>query len=256
MSKANVEIIRRHYEIRHGKGDKRREVGRLELGTPAAVDRARTGMPAGRLFCIIDGSSRGRPSGSSIEGRVRAMTLIGSYVDRHGMIASVSMEATRQGSYLVVKERWRSPLQREGATVELDRLARQRPQWAECDVLLRGGQLRQSAEALLCGSVIRQVGEEALREPPGEPHARGSCTCLRRGSPGSRQTGARERAEWASGPRRRAPPGPPAADADLDFGARRMAAAASASGPRAQLAPTHAASQGLRHHLCRSQAGH
>jgi hypothetical protein len=44
------------------------------------------------------------------------------------MIASVSMEASRQGSYLVVKDRWRSPLQREGATVELDRLARQRPQ--------------------------------------------------------------------------------------------------------------------------------
>jgi hypothetical protein len=27
MSEANVEIIRRHYEIRHGKGGKRREVG-------------------------------------------------------------------------------------------------------------------------------------------------------------------------------------------------------------------------------------
>jgi hypothetical protein len=44
------------------------------------------------------------------------------------MIVSVSMEASRQGSYLVVKDRWRSPLQREGATVELNRLARQHPQ--------------------------------------------------------------------------------------------------------------------------------
>jgi hypothetical protein len=34
-------------------------------------------MPVGPVFCIIDGSSRG----SSIEGRVRAMTLIGSYVE-------------------------------------------------------------------------------------------------------------------------------------------------------------------------------
>jgi hypothetical protein len=56
------------------------------------------------------------------------MTLIGSYADRHGMIVSVSMEASRQGSYLVVKDRWRSPLQREGTTVELDRLTPPRPQ--------------------------------------------------------------------------------------------------------------------------------
>jgi hypothetical protein len=34
-------------------------------------------MPVGPLFCIIDGSSRG----PSIEAWVRAMTLIGSYVD-------------------------------------------------------------------------------------------------------------------------------------------------------------------------------
>ena len=40
------------------------------------------------------------------------MTLIGSYVDQHGLVVTVSMEATRQGSYLVVKDRWRSPLQR------------------------------------------------------------------------------------------------------------------------------------------------
>jgi hypothetical protein len=36
--------------------------------------------------------------------------------------------------------------------------------WAECGVPMRGGQLRQAAEALLCSSVMRQVGDEALRE--------------------------------------------------------------------------------------------
>jgi hypothetical protein len=93
------------------------------------------------------------------------MTLIGSYVDRAGLVVSVSMEATNQGSYLIVKDRWRSPLLRDGATVELEvgspgnaRLV------AEADVLARGGQLRQSAEALLCGNVVRQVGEEALEQ--------------------------------------------------------------------------------------------
>jgi hypothetical protein len=93
------------------------------------------------------------------------MTLIGSYVDNHGLVVSVSMEQTRQGSYLVVKDRWRSPLHREGATVELEfPVPGNARTWAECDVLMRGGQLCESAEALVCASVIRSVGEEALRE--------------------------------------------------------------------------------------------
>jgi len=93
------------------------------------------------------------------------MTLIGSYVDRHGLVVTVSMERTRQGSYLVVKDRWRSPLQREGATVELEfPVPGNARSWAECDVLIRGGHLCESAEALVCASVIRSVGEEALRE--------------------------------------------------------------------------------------------
>jgi hypothetical protein len=93
------------------------------------------------------------------------MTLIGSYVDHHGLVVTVSMEATREGSYLVVKDRWRSPLQRQGATVELEfPIPGNARTWAECDVLMRGGQLYESAEALVCGAVIRQVGEEALRE--------------------------------------------------------------------------------------------
>ena len=93
------------------------------------------------------------------------MTLIGSYVDRNGLVVSVSIERTRQGSYLVVKDRWRSPLLRDGATVELEVGSPANARiWAECDVLSRGGQLRQSAEALLCGNVVRQVGEEALEQ--------------------------------------------------------------------------------------------
>jgi len=93
------------------------------------------------------------------------MTLIGSYVDRNGLVVSVSMERTRQGSYLVVKDRWRSPLLREGATVELEfPVPGNARTWAECDVLMRGGQLYESAEALVCGEVIRSVAEEALRE--------------------------------------------------------------------------------------------
>ena len=93
------------------------------------------------------------------------MTLIGSYVDHYGLVVTVSMERTRQGSYLVVKDRWRSPLVREGATVELEfPVPGNARSWAECDVLIRGGHLCESVEALVCASVIRSVGEEALRE--------------------------------------------------------------------------------------------
>ena len=93
------------------------------------------------------------------------MTLIGSYVDHDATVVSVSLEQTRQGSYLVVKDRWRSPLVLDGATVELEMgAAGNARMWAECDVLVRGGQLRESPQALLCGRVVPMLGEEAVRE--------------------------------------------------------------------------------------------
>jgi len=49
--------------VRHGKGGKRREVGMDDWGweqlRPWAT--ARTELPVGHLFCIIDGPTRGRP---------------------------------------------------------------------------------------------------------------------------------------------------------------------------------------------------
>lgn len=93
------------------------------------------------------------------------MTLIGSYVDGQGMVVSVSVEATRQGSYLVVKDRWRGPLLRDGATVDVEMGSPGNARtWAECDVLMHGGQLRQSTESLVCGRVIREDGQAALAE--------------------------------------------------------------------------------------------
>jgi hypothetical protein len=99
------------------------------------------------------------------------VTLIGSYVDPEARVVSVSMEATRQGSYLVVKDRWRGPLVRDGATVELELGSPGNARlWAECDVLARGGQLGQTGEGLVCAAVIPQVAEQALeqigRRPP------------------------------------------------------------------------------------------
>ena len=93
------------------------------------------------------------------------MTLLGSYVDRRGQVVSVSVEATREGSYLVVKDRWRGPLRRDGATVEVEMAAPGNARtFAELAVLAHGGQLGQSAEALLCGRVVPQDGRAALAE--------------------------------------------------------------------------------------------
>jgi hypothetical protein len=92
------------------------------------------------------------------------MTLIGSYVDRDGLVVSVSVEATSQGSYLVVKDRWRGPLAGDGAQVELEAGAPGNARWvAECQVLMHGGQLHESAESLLCGRVIAADCQQALR---------------------------------------------------------------------------------------------
>jgi hypothetical protein len=66
MSEANVEIGR-HYEIRHGKRGKRREVGIDDRSCehPQPGDRAHTEMPVGPPFCTIDGPLRGRPWSSA-----------------------------------------------------------------------------------------------------------------------------------------------------------------------------------------------
>jgi hypothetical protein len=93
------------------------------------------------------------------------MTLIGSYVDAQGMVVSVSVEATRQGSYLVVKDRWRGPLAGDGAQVEVEVGSPGNARWfAECQVLMHGGRLNESTESLLCGRVIAEDGQDALRE--------------------------------------------------------------------------------------------
>ena len=70
MSEANVEIGR-HYEIRHGKRGKRREVGIDDRSCehPQPVDRARAEMPIGPPSCTIDRSSRGT---AEVERRTRS----------------------------------------------------------------------------------------------------------------------------------------------------------------------------------------
>ena len=91
--------------------------------------------------------------------------LIGSYVDNRARVVSVSIEQTRARTYLVVKDRWRAPLLREGASIELEFGSPANARlWAECEVLAHGGRLGESGESLLCGRVVGRAGKEALTE--------------------------------------------------------------------------------------------
>jgi hypothetical protein len=66
---------------------------------------------------------------------------------------------------MVVKDRWRGPPLRDAASVDAETGAPGNARWvAECQVLMHGGQLHESAESLLYGRVLAADGREALRE--------------------------------------------------------------------------------------------
>ena len=62
LNETDIDERRGSLLIRHGKGDKRREAGMDLFGFEqlAAWLTVRVSMPPGPLFCVIDGSTRGR----------------------------------------------------------------------------------------------------------------------------------------------------------------------------------------------------
>jgi site-specific recombinase XerD len=63
LTESDIDVDRGSVLVRHGKGDKRREVGMdqwgWELLRPWLAYRVQ--IPVGPLFCVIDGRTRGRP---------------------------------------------------------------------------------------------------------------------------------------------------------------------------------------------------
>ena len=63
LTESDMDEVRGAVLVRHGKGDKRREVGMdqwgWELLRPWLTYRLQ--IPVGPLFCVIDGRTRGRP---------------------------------------------------------------------------------------------------------------------------------------------------------------------------------------------------
>jgi site-specific recombinase XerD len=62
LSETDIDERRGSLLIRHGKGDKRREAGMDQFGFEQLASwlTVRVSMPPGPLFCVIDGSTRGR----------------------------------------------------------------------------------------------------------------------------------------------------------------------------------------------------
>jgi site-specific recombinase XerC len=62
LNETDIDPVRGSVLVRHGKGDKRREAGMDQFGFAQldAWQAHRVLLPAGPLFCVIDGVTRGR----------------------------------------------------------------------------------------------------------------------------------------------------------------------------------------------------
>jgi site-specific recombinase XerD len=97
--------------VRRGKGGRRREVGMDEWGWEQLRPwlMARATLPAGPLFCIIDGSTRGRPwSGSGVRAEFRRLAAEAEVRHRfapHQLRHAHALELAREGVPLNIIQR-------------------------------------------------------------------------------------------------------------------------------------------------------
>jgi site-specific recombinase XerD len=97
--------------VRSGKGGRRREVGMDEWGWEQLLPwlTARTELPAGPLFCIIDGPTRGRPwSGAAVRSEFRRLAASAGVRRRfapHQLRHAHALELAREGVPLNIIQR-------------------------------------------------------------------------------------------------------------------------------------------------------
>jgi site-specific recombinase XerD len=97
--------------VRNGKGGKRREVGMDEWGWEQLRPwlAARAGLPAGPLFCIIDGPTRGRPRASAgVRRELRRLAAragVGRRFAPHQLRHAHALELAREGVPLNIIQR-------------------------------------------------------------------------------------------------------------------------------------------------------
>jgi integrase len=97
--------------VRHGKGDKRREVGsdRWAWSHLTPWLELRTALPVGRLFCVVRGPTRGRPSAPAGIRQQLHETAVAAGVRRrfapHQLRHAHAVEMSREGMSLIVIQR-------------------------------------------------------------------------------------------------------------------------------------------------------
>jgi site-specific recombinase XerD len=111
LTESDLDHVRGAILVRHGKGDKRREVGMDQWGWELLQPwRAyRVQMPVGPLFCVIDGRTRGRPlTATSVRQQLRRTAAKAGVRRRfapHQLRHAHAVEMAREGVPLNVIQR-------------------------------------------------------------------------------------------------------------------------------------------------------
>ena len=111
LNETDLDPVRGSLLVRHGKGDKRREVGmdRWAWTHLNAWLELRRELPVGRLFCVVRGPTRGRPCASAgIRAqlhRAAAMAGVRRRFAPHQLRHAHAVEMSREGISLLVIQR-------------------------------------------------------------------------------------------------------------------------------------------------------
>lgn len=111
LAERDLDPARGSIVVRHGKGDKRREIGMDDWGWEYLRPwiEQRTLLPIGALFCVVDGPTRGRPwSGSAARAQLRGLAADAGVRRRfapHQLRHAHAVEMAREGVPLNVIQR-------------------------------------------------------------------------------------------------------------------------------------------------------
>ena len=111
LSETDLDPDRGSLLVRHGKGDKRREVG-MDRWAWAQLNpwlELRAQLPAGRLFCVLRGPTRGRPCATAgIRAQLHHTAAVAGVRRRfapHQLRHAHAVEMSREGISLIVIQR-------------------------------------------------------------------------------------------------------------------------------------------------------
>jgi site-specific recombinase XerD len=111
LNETDLDADRGALLIRHGKGDKRREVG-MDRWAWSHLEpwlKLRSGLPVGRLFCVVRGPTQGRPCApAGIRAQLHQTALAAGVRRRfapHQLRHAHAVEMSREGISLIVIQR-------------------------------------------------------------------------------------------------------------------------------------------------------